>query len=427
MKKYICLSLLIIAALVFGAEQDSCVYVGHTNLFCLQNSDGDLGPVQRASIATYAIESIMTSPDGALDSIKLVKTDSAYSIIFRGKCDGDKQDIIRIIDVLSMDTLGSGMTVDKLANKWYWDIRKGISEERQRSWGFDNLAKLALGILFPFLVLFLYILIDKAYRALAKSVVRREGRTFRGIKFRKVAIIPPQLQVSITLKLLLVIKWVVIALALYAMIFVFFTLFPATQQYSQAILEVSIDWLKKIGHILASVLKFAVVGLVLYVIARIFWAITDMVFRHYEEAPESTSIPNPAIIPLKRLVKALIVLIFVVALIAVIPGPGEYLAFGMFILIGVFVGIAALPFISSVFAGLALLLARRVCEGDRVRLGRIAGKVSNVGIVWTKIKTDSGEEVALFNSMIIREPMLIEKADKRESSVRREPEGESES
>lgn len=416
MRKYIFAILLVIATITLGAAPDSCVRIGQTVLFCLTAFEGNLSPSQRAAIATRAIENVMTDPDGELDSLRIEGEDSLYSIIYHGILNGKKGQSMRVINIVPQDTFGTGKSPAELADKWYWDIRKGISSERQRSWSFDNLAKLALGVLFPFLVLILYYLIDKAYRTISKSVVRREGVTFRGIRIGKMEIIPPRLQISIILKFLLVLKWVIIALALYAMIFVFFTLFPSTQQYSQLLLETSIEWLKRLGHILVDVLKFAIAGLALYVIARILWAIVDMVFRHYEESPDSTKIPDAAILPLKGLFRAVIVTTFIISLVAVIPGPGEYMAFGLFILAGVFLGIAALPYIGSVFAGLAILLARKIQIGDKIEVDGVEGYVKSVGIVWTRIVTESSQEHLFFNTKVVQAVVVLGVEKSREQT-----------
>lgn len=409
---FVLLFLAVITA--FGDEADSCVRIGQSVLFCLNSSEGNLSPAQRASIASRAIADIMTDRDGEMDSLRIEQRDSVFSIVYHGKLNGKSGRTLRVINVIPADTIGTGIELSKLANDWYWDIRKGISSERQRSLSFDNLAKLALGVLFPFLVLILYYLIDKLFRRASKSVVQHEGVGFRGISIGKMVIIPARLEVSIILKFLLILKWVIIALAMYAMIYVFFTLFPATQQYSQMLLSTSLDWLKKLVGILFDLLKFAVAGFFLYLLARILWAVVDMIFRHYEENPDSTRIPDAAISPLKRLFKALIVMSFIIALVAVIPGPGKYLAFGLFLLAGVFIGISALPYISGIFAGLAMLLARKIKIGDRVRIDEIEGKVDMIGIVWTRIITDNGREIVFFNSKIIQAPILIQK----------EPEGE---
>ncbi len=409
MKKILLITIFLAAFFTLGAESDSCVRIGQTELFCIGSADGNLAPAQRASIATRAIEDIMTDRDGELDSLKKEGSDSLFTIVYRGKLGGKSNQILRVIDVVPDDTVGTGKTLAKLADDWYWTIRKGISSERQRSLSFDNLAKLALGVLFPFLVLILYYLIDKLYRTLSKSVVRRDGVNFKGIKIGKMEIIPPRLQVQIILKFMLILKWVIIALAMYAMIYVFFTLFPTTQQYSQMLLDTSIEWLKKLVNILLDVLKFAIAGFFLYLLARILWAIVDMVFKHYSDNPGATRIPDDAISPLKRLFRAIIVLVFVIALVAVIPGRGEYLAFGLFILAGVFLGISSLPYIAGIFAGLAMVLARKIKIGDRVRIGELEGRVDMMGIVWTRVITDDGEEVVLFNTKIIQASLIIEK------------------
>ncbi|RKZ29386.1 hypothetical protein DRQ36_08850 [bacterium] len=418
MKKLIITLACLIPFAVLAVEAGSEVKIGSTRLFYVNQPYENLSVEQRAEIAVKAIEEIMTSPDGIIDSIKLSKGEDEYAITYYSP----NGRIIGIITVIPADTVGTGLDTEKLAKKWYWEIRKGISSERERSWKPETLAKLALGFLFPILVIIAYLLIHKLYKSAARAVVRREGTTFRGIKFRGVEIMPSRLEVGILLKLLLVFKWVLLVIVLYALVFLFFTLFPPTKTISDFILEPVLKWLKAIGLTLVDVAKFAAAGLVLYVIARILWGFANLIFRHYETTTWTKKLPDKAIAPLKGLVKSIIIFFFVVGLVAVIPGRAEYVALGLLLLAGIFVGIAFIPFLTSALAGIALAVSRRIKSGDIIVIERYRGEVVDIGIIWTRIKTEDGAELNLLNNYLIKKPFEIGEKEPDIAGPKRMPE-----
>ncbi len=406
MKKIAVVMLLMAAGIAFGAGEKACVKLGQTELFCMEYPGKAATVGKRAQLATNAIERAMADPSMDVDSIVVRREDSVF-VVSDGR--------LRLFTVYPADTIGSGVTVAQLAARWRESTARGIIDERKRSVSAGNLAKLALGVLFPFLIIVAYLLIHRLYTAISKSVVKREGTAFRGIKIRDVEFIPARLQINIILKLLLFFKWLLIVIVFYAMILLFFNLFPATKIYTETILDMSLHWLGSVGKVLIDVAKFVLLAAVFYIAARILWGLADMIFKHYRTSQGTVRIPPEAIDPLRRLAKAIIALLFIVLLAAAIPGPGGYLASSLLLLGFVFVGIAALPFISSALSGFSILILQNIRSGDTIAVGSIRGEVVSVGIIWTKLSIDGETETLVLNKFLLDHPFSITKSSNEDN------------
>ena len=399
MNRYRTLILLIIltAAAALSAASN-CVRLGESNLFCLRGENRERAS-NRAELATAAVEDIMADPELPADSVIARRDNGKVYVVFRDT---------RIISVLPEDTLGTGKTREELAESWAERISRGIREERSRSLSLGNLGKLALGILFPFILIIAYVLIHKVYKSCSRGVVKREGTSFRGISIRGVEFLPARLQISIILKLFMFIKWALLAVVFYALMLLFFNLFPATTTIAETILQASLESLKSLGAILVDVAKFLLAAFVFYIIARILWALADLIFRHYRDTQgeEGGRIPVSVFVPLKRFVKAIIVFLFIVAVVAVIPEGGEYVSLGMLLVAMVFMGIALIPFILSAFAGISIMFTGQFREGDRIRVNSTDGVVVSVGVVWTRINV-GGDEIVVMNRYFLDSPFAV--------------------
>ncbi len=407
MKKLAILISIVIASVVFGSDARSCVKVGQTQLFCMENPGLATTVENRAQRATEAIEMVMADPDANIDSIVVRQVDSSFVVSLSR---------IRFFSVYPADTNGTGATVEEIAYRWQKRTVQGIMDERKRSVSTGNLAKLALGLLFPFLIIVAYILIHRLYTSVSKSVVKREGTMFRGMKFRGVEFMPARLQVGIMLKLLLFLKWVIIVIVFYAMILLFFNLFPPTQVYTEAILETSFNWLRSVGGVLIDLLQFVALAVVFYVVARILWGLADMIFRHYRTSPGTVKIPPEAIDPLHRTTKTAITLLYMLVLVAIIPGSNGIFSLALLLVGFVITGIAAMPFIVSGLSGFSILILHKVRSGDEIAVGSIRGTVVDVGVIWTKIAIEDGKEMLFLNKLLLEHPFAIGRCSEKDET-----------
>ncbi len=385
MKKLIIL--LLVAGVALGSE--NFVHVGQTKLFAFDHDAGAVTAAMRAQTASAAIEKVMEDPEAETDSIQIRRTNGNLVLSFKHT---------KLLTVYPIDTTGTGLSQAEIAERWRRIVIDGIESERKRSISAGNLAKLALGVLFPFLVIVAYILIHRLYLWLSKAAVNQEGKLFRGLSVRGTEIMPIKLQIGIALKFLVFLKWALLVVIFYAMILIFFNLFPATKGYTEAILETSINWLRSVGGVLVDVIKFAIFGAVFYIVARLIWGLTDLFFRHYKASPDSARIPPAAVEPLRRIVKGVIVFLYLVVLVAAIPGAGEYYALAILTAVIIITAVAGLPFLRSGITGFSMLFLQKLKVGDEIVYRGGHGVIESVGIVWTTIMFAEGHEMTVLNS-----------------------------
>lgn len=398
MKKLLLIALLSLSISVLAIDSIGYVSIGKVRLFPVEKPNGKISAERRIEIANESIREIMVDPKAQLDSIIVLNLNNESVIEYRGE---------KIISVLPQDTVGTGKTIQALANDWYWRIRSGIATERERSMTFGNLLKLIIGFIFPLLVLTAYFLVNKLYRYLNKRIALNEERLFKGVKFRNVQFIPPRLQANIVQKLIFLLKWILLIIVFYLLILVFFQLFPPTKSFIDPIIETSLNWSKGIVGFLGKLAVFILQAFALYIVARILWGLSNIIFKHCESSHEAIRVPESTLDSMRILTKASIVFLYIVGLVAIIPGRGIYIAFGLVFIFVTIIGIAILPLLMSIFAGLALVVFKHLSPGDIIAFGDFKGKVKRIGILWTRIETLDGNELILLNSYLIKHPFAI--------------------
>jgi small-conductance mechanosensitive channel len=83
-----------------------------------------------------------------------------------------------------------------------------------------------------------------------------------------------------------------------------------------------------------------------------------------------------------------------------LPGSNTEAFKGLSVLVGVMISIGGSGVVGQAASGLIMIYSRVLREGEYVKIGDTEGLVTAVGIFSTKIKTSSGEEVNVPNSVI---------------------------
>jgi small-conductance mechanosensitive channel len=82
------------------------------------------------------------------------------------------------------------------------------------------------------------------------------------------------------------------------------------------------------------------------------------------------------------------------------PGSNTEAFRGLSVLVGIMLSIGGSGIVGQAASGLIMIYSRVLKEGEYVKIGEIEGLVTVVGIFSTKVRTSSGEEVNVPNSLI---------------------------
>jgi small-conductance mechanosensitive channel len=104
--------------------------------------------------------------------------------------------------------------------------------------------------------------------------------------------------------------------------------------------------------------------------------------------------------PTRKLTQALLWLFAFAMAYPYFPGSNTEAFRGLSVLVGIMLSIGGSGVVGQAASGLIMIYSHVLREGEYVKIGEIEGLVTLVGIFSTKIRTSSGEEVNVPNSLI---------------------------
>jgi small conductance mechanosensitive channel len=87
---------------------------------------------------------------------------------------------------------------------------------------------------------------------------------------------------------------------------------------------------------------------------------------------------------------------------------------------GLVIGFAASNLIGNVIAGIYLAITRPFRIGDRIKVFDGDGKVSDIGLLYTRLLLDNGDEMLASNSSMVTTNIILRKKEKEEEGRNQE-------
>jgi small-conductance mechanosensitive channel len=83
---------------------------------------------------------------------------------------------------------------------------------------------------------------------------------------------------------------------------------------------------------------------------------------------------------------------------------------------GLVIGFAASNLIGNVIAGIYLAITRPFRIGDRIKVFNGDGRVSDIGLLYTRLLLDNGDEMLASNSSMVTTNIILRKKEKEEGN-----------
>jgi small conductance mechanosensitive channel len=85
---------------------------------------------------------------------------------------------------------------------------------------------------------------------------------------------------------------------------------------------------------------------------------------------------------------------------------------------GLVIGFAASNLIGNIIAGIYLAITRPFRIGDRIKVFNGDGRVSDIGLLYTRLLFDNGDEMLASNSSLVTTNIILRKKEKKEKENR---------
>lgn len=202
-------------------------------------------------------------------------------------------------------------------------------------------------------------------------------------------------------------RFVALLLAAYLYAHVALTQFPQTRAIGERLGGYLMGPLRTMGRAFVDELPSLLFLVVLIFVTRFVLHLLRLYFNAINVGKVGLASFRPEwAVPTFRLVRIGVIAFALVVAYPYVPGSGSEAFKGLSIFFGVLLSIGSSSFVANSIAGYALIYRRLFAIGNRVRIGDMVGKVLEMGLQVTRLRTIKNEEVIVPNSTILNSVVI---------------------
>ena len=353
---------------------------------------------ERARVVQGRIVELARDRDVPVTSGRLVPGDERIALFF-----GEHE----IVTIFQADAELEQVELKVLAEVALTRVGQAVTEWRQarspRALGFAFgwlLAFTAAAVVLVFVVIKLYGWLDRfAERQAKQRIEQLEKASHKLIDAAQIW--------SWIAGLLRGIKVLTIIVVIFAWLEASLGLFPWTRPLAASVLHLLLDPLRALGAgFVASLPNFAFLLVLYFVVRFVLRAVKAFFHRVAWGQIHLRNFDRDWAMPTYRIVRVVIVAFSLVIAYPYIPGSGSEAFKGVSIFLGVIFSIGSSSFIANIIAGYSLTYRRAYRDGDIVRIGDYMGKVIEMRLMNTRLRSVKNEQINIPNSLVLNSAVI---------------------
>ncbi len=199
-----------------------------------------------------------------------------------------------------------------------------------------------------------------------------------------------------------VLRFVLIAALIYFYLNAVLGLFPWTRPFAVTLLALVLTPLKSMGLGLVAALPKLTFLVILVFVVRYLLKLVRAFFNGIRVGRiRFENFDSDWAMPTYKIVRLVIIAFSLVVAYPYIPGSDSLAFKGVSVFLGVLLSLGSTSFIANSIAGMTMTYRGAFREGDLVKIGDVTGRVDDIKLMVTRVRTPKGEEVVLPNSNIL--------------------------
>ena len=363
-------------------------------LFYIYTRIGSFSAAERANAISERIKRLYDDAFFKADSISVVQNETTYDIVY------NKDRII--MSVASLDALWHNMPPYELANGYLDIIKQDILKEREDNSLLNWFKRLGYIFLIIAGIIAIIYSINRLFNYATRILSRNKEYYFKGFTVRKVQLLSPAQHFDFAMRVNKFLRIIIIILALYLALPLFFSVFPQTKSYADVLWRWITTPAKAIIDGIISFLPNLFTIIVIYVATR--YLIRFIKYFASEISKDTIHVNGfyrEWAMPTYNIVKFLVYAFMFVVIFPYLPGSGSEAFKGVSVFLGILFSLGSSSAISNIIAGLVITYMRPYKAGDRVKIGEVVGDVIEKTMLVTRIKTIKNEDITVPNSTIL--------------------------
>lgn len=178
--------------------------------------------------------------------------------------------------------------------------------------------------------------------------------------------------------------------------------FGFTQPWAESMTDWMLQQAIDLGNGIAQAFPGIVVTIAIFLLARVLTRTISMTLRSVQSGRfQLFGIDGELAEPTRKLIVVAIWLFALAMAYPYLPGAHTEAFKGLSVLVGLMVSLGASGIVGQAAAGFTILYSRTMSIGDLVRSGEVEGIVTQIGLFTTRIRTFTGVEVSIPNTVVL--------------------------
>lgn len=288
-------------------------------------------------------------------------------------------------------------SIDEISKNAIDNLKVAVHDAREQG----NAKVVLIGIgLFVLASVFFYLICRFIYWG-ENKIIHRLHKWIQAWEDKLAVPVYPQQILSFLAFLVHLLKWMLVIMAAYQWATFSLRRFPYTRPWGEKLHGYLIETIQGMLSAIVSALPGLLVVFFIILLTRVTSQMMEAFFAKIESGEVVVPwMAEDTAAPTRKLTQALLWLFALAMAYPYLPGSNTEAFKGLSVLVGVMISIGGSGVVGQAASGLIMIYSRVLREGEYVKIGDVEGLVTAVGIFSTKIKTSSGEEVNIPNSLI---------------------------
>ena len=348
-------------------------------------------PAERAERARANILAILDNETEATVAVTTIEQGRKISIDRR---------FAFVITLADVDPLGQD-SIDDVAAATVERLGKVLAEAREAH-NVDNVirALVASGIA---TMVWLGLLwgVARLHRRMRLVVAGLAANKVAILKLGSTSLLDRQHIYTLVRRLIVGLRWLLVAIFSYEWLSFLLSRFPYTRSWGENLNDYLLGVVVNIVREIVQAIPALGVAIAIFLIARWFVSLIDGFLERVAADDPSVHWLDAEALPTTRRLVSMVIWLFALAMAyPYLPGAGTDAFKGLSVLLGLMISLGASSLVGQAAAGLILTYTRTVRMGEYVRVGEHEGTVTELGMFTTRIRTGTGQELTLPNSLI---------------------------
>lgn len=379
-------------------------------LFYIYTRLGSFSASDRANAIEKRIRKLYEDAFFNADSITVIQNETSYDIVYNNEA--------IIMSVTDLDALWFNESSSQLANEYIKKIQAGVVKQKDENSLVNLLKRVGYVLLILAGICLIIYIFNHLFRKLTKRLIAEKNKHFKGFCVRKVQILSAEQHYKAAMQVNNIIRIVIIILAIYVALPLFFSVFPQTKPFA----DVLWNWIITPAKILFNDVihflpNFFTIIVIYFATTYLVKAIKYFAAGISNETIHITGFYKDWATPTFNIVRFVIYAFMVVIVYPYIPGSKSDAFKGVSVFLGILVSLGSSSAISNIVAGLVITYMRPYKVGDRVKIGEVVGDVVEKTMLVTRVRTIKNEDITVPNSTILNSYTINYSANAKDTGL----------